>query len=151
MKDRLGMLFSVSPFKISIIIIFIVVIFYFVNFPFLNFMELKTLDLRFISRGERAPGDETIIAAIDEKSLTELGRWPWSRGTIGKLVDVLKDSGTKAIGFDVVFAEPDEHAMIGRIEEIEKELKRIGKTDVGISRILNNKKREADTDGILAQ
>ena len=151
MKDRLGMLFSVSPFKISIIIIFIVVIFYFVNFPFLNFMELKTLDLRFISRGERAPGGETIIAAIDEKSLTELGRWPWSRATIGKLVNVLKDSGTKAIGFDVVFAEPDEHAMIGRIEEIEKELKRIGKTDVGISRILNNKKREADTDGILAQ
>lgn len=151
MKDRLRKLLSVSPFKISIIIVFIVIIFYFVNFPFLNFMELKTLDLRFMSRGERVPGGETVIAAIDEKSLTELGRWPWSRTTIGKLIDVLKDSGARAIGFDVVFAEPDEHAMIGQIADIEKDLKRIGKADVGITRILNNKKKEADTDAILAK
>ncbi len=151
MKDRFRKLLSVTPFKISIIIVFIVIIIYFINFPFLSFMELKTLDLRFISRGVRAPGGETVIAAIDEKSLTELGRWPWSRATIGKLIDVLKDSGAKAIGFDAVFAEPDEHALIGQIADIEKDLKRIGKTDAGISQILNKKKKEADTDGILAQ
>ena len=84
------------------------IILYFINVPFLRFVELKTLDLRTISRGERPSGGETVIAAIDEKSLSELGRWPWPRSTIAKLVDTLKGYGAKAVGMDIVFAEPEE-------------------------------------------
>ena len=47
----------------------------------------KTLDLRIASRGTQLPGGETLIAVIDEKSLAELGRWPWSRAIIARLVD----------------------------------------------------------------
>ncbi|MBN2687367.1 MAG: CHASE2 domain-containing protein, partial [Deltaproteobacteria bacterium] len=151
MKDRFRKFLSVSPLKISIGIVFIVIILYFINFPFLHFMELKTLDLRFISRGVRAPGGETVIATIDEKSLTELGRWPWSRATIARIVDVLKDSGAKAVGFDIVFAEPEEHPIIDEIADIEKDLKRTGRISPGVSRILNKKKKEADTDAVLAK
>jgi adenylate cyclase len=151
MKDRFRKFLSVSPLKISIGIVFIVIILYFINFPFLHFMELETLDLRFVSRGVRAPGGETVIAVIDEKSLTELGRWPWSRATIAKLVDVLKDSGAKAVGFDIVFAEPEEHPIIDEITDIEKDLKRTGKINPGIVNVLNKKKKEADTDAILAK
>lgn len=151
MKDRFRKFVSVSPLKISMGIVFIVIILYFINFPFLHFMELKTLDLRFISRGVRAPGDETVIAAIDEKSITEFGRWPWSRTTIAKLVDVLKESGAKAVGFDIVFAEREEHPIIDEINDIEKNLRRKGSINPGIASVLNKKKKEADTDAFLAK
>lgn len=151
MKDRFRKLLSISPFKLSLIIVIIIIVLYLVNFHFFNFMELKTLDVRFLSRGARATGGETVIAAIDEKSLTELGRWPWSRATIAKLVDALTESGAKAIGFDVVFAEPDEHSTVGQIRDIAREMKNLGTADDRVYALLDEKKRLSDTDGILAE
>ena len=53
-----------------------------------------------------APGD-LIIVAIDEDSLSKLGRWPWSRRLHASLLDRLKADGARVIGLDLVFAEPD--------------------------------------------
>ncbi|HQB15056.1 MAG TPA: adenylate/guanylate cyclase domain-containing protein, partial [Syntrophales bacterium] len=39
---------------------------------------------------------------------SEIGRWPWSRSMTAKLVDSLKEYGAKAVGFDIVFAEPEQ-------------------------------------------
>jgi adenylate cyclase len=49
----------------------------------------------------------TVIVDIDEKSLAEVGQWPWSRTTLGKLVERLTSAGAKVIAFDVLFAERD--------------------------------------------
>ncbi|MBM3516945.1 MAG: CHASE2 domain-containing protein [Alphaproteobacteria bacterium] len=48
-----------------------------------------------------------VIVDIDERSLAARGQWPWSRRDIAALVTKLGQLGTIAIGFDVVFAEPD--------------------------------------------
>ncbi len=37
----------------------------------------------------RAPEKRIVILDIDEKSLGELGRWPWSRRLMAELVDKL--------------------------------------------------------------
>ncbi len=47
------------------------------------------------------------IVDIDERSLQEIGQWPWSRVTLASLVDRLAQRGAIAIGFDILFAEPD--------------------------------------------
>jgi adenylate cyclase len=47
------------------------------------------------------------IVDIDEKSLAELGQWPWPRTTLATLLDRLADNGAVTVGFDVLFAEPD--------------------------------------------
>ena len=47
------------------------------------------------------------IVDIDEKSLADLGQWPWSRKTLAELVDIMTASGAGVIGFDVFFVEPD--------------------------------------------
>ncbi|MDX1695890.1 MAG: CHASE2 domain-containing protein, partial [Ketobacteraceae bacterium] len=52
------------------------------------------------------PGD-VIIIAVDEYSLSHVGEWPWSRRYHAKLIDILTSAGVRAIGFDVVFAEPN--------------------------------------------
>ncbi|MES1981756.1 MAG: adenylate/guanylate cyclase domain-containing protein [Pseudomonadota bacterium] len=49
------------------------------------------------------------ILDIDEKSLKEEGRWPWSRDRLATLIDQLFNHyGVAVAGFDVVFAEKDE-------------------------------------------
>ncbi|MGH1478752.1 MAG: CHASE2 domain-containing protein [Geminicoccales bacterium] len=47
------------------------------------------------------------IVDIDERSLAKLGQWPWPRTEIATLVDHLTEAGAVAIGFDMLFAEPD--------------------------------------------
>lgn len=47
------------------------------------------------------------IVDIDEASLQEEGRWPWSRNKIKQMVTNLADAGVVVVGFDVFFAEPE--------------------------------------------
>ena len=58
-------------------------------------------------RGPVKPGPETVIAAIDEKSINKLGRFPWPRSVWGRVVDRLTEEGAKVIVFDVFFTEPE--------------------------------------------
>ena len=77
------------------------------NVKFLEILESKTLDLQFALRGPVQPGPETVIATIDEKSIKNLGRFPWPRSTWGRVVDRLTEEGAKVIVFDVFFTEPE--------------------------------------------
>jgi len=48
------------------------------------------------------------IVDLDEKSVAALGQWPWPRNIFTKLVTALVDNyHVGAVGFDIVFAEPD--------------------------------------------
>jgi adenylate cyclase len=47
------------------------------------------------------------VVDIDEESLARLGQWPWPRTRIAELVDKLGAAGAAAVGFDVMFSEPD--------------------------------------------
>ena len=141
---------SISPLKIAFSVILISLFLFFVDAPFLRFMELKSLDLRMVSRGAVPAGGETVIVTIDEKSLSELGRWPWPRTVIAKLVDVLKGYGAKAVGFDIVFAEPDANSSLKTVAELSNELKNAGIRDTRLSGLLDEKKKLADTDAALA-
>ena len=52
--------------------------------------------------------DRVAIIDIDEASLKSVGRWPWNREVMTRLVERLFDQyGVAALGFDVVFAESD--------------------------------------------
>ena len=61
-----------------------------------------------------APPD-VVIVAIDEESLNALGRWPWPRHLHAELVDRLTDAGAKAVGLDILFAEPDRNPGADRL------------------------------------
>jgi len=47
------------------------------------------------------------IVDIDEESLKRVGQWPWPRTVLAELVQKLSANGAAAIGFDMVFPEPD--------------------------------------------
>ncbi len=68
---------------------------YLFNLPVLHWLELKAIDWQFLWRGPIATTGDIVIAAIDEKSLTRIGRWPWDRKTIGGLVQKINESSLK--------------------------------------------------------
>lgn len=48
-----------------------------------------------------------LIVDIDEDSLARFGQWPWPRSLVATLVDRIAAQQPLAIGFDILFAEPD--------------------------------------------
>lgn len=69
--------------------------------------EQKVKDLMFKARGELRGDSNIVIVDIDEKSLKELGQWPWSRDTVARLLQNLSEYEAGIIGLDIVFAEED--------------------------------------------
>ncbi|HVZ47045.1 MAG TPA: adenylate/guanylate cyclase domain-containing protein [Ramlibacter sp.] len=63
--------------------------------------------------------ERIVIVDIDEKSLAEIGHWPWSRNRLADLVDELFDRQKAALaGFDVVFPEPDDTSGLKRLRQL---------------------------------
>lgn len=83
-----------------------VLLLYYTQNSFLEAFEAKTYDLRFKDlRGPIPPSPNIGIIAIDEKSIAELGRYPWSRDHYARLLDRLSAAKVKAVMFDVFFPE----------------------------------------------
>src|ERR1700722_18136940 len=70
-------------------------------------MDLIAYDLRINTVTPHPSSGAIVIAAIDDRSITQLGQFPWPRIVLGRLVDALKDYKVKVIGFDAVFSEID--------------------------------------------
>src|SRR5258705_13200593 len=56
---------------------------------YLELLELRAIDFRLQVRGSIPVGDEVVIAGIDEKSVSDLGRWPWPRSRLAMLISQL--------------------------------------------------------------
>ncbi|HBA27142.1 MAG TPA: hypothetical protein DCY98_07110, partial [Nitrospinae bacterium] len=72
-------------------------------------LEDRLLDYRFKIRGTVKPPEDIIIAAIDEKSIDRLGRWPWDRNIMADVVKKLKSLGVRIIVFDIIFSEAEKN------------------------------------------
>jgi adenylate cyclase len=70
-------------------------------------IRLRTFDFYQSLRPRETVSRPVVIVDIDEASLKEIGQWPWPRTILADLVTRLAELGVAAIGFDIVFAEPD--------------------------------------------
>ncbi|WP_166112048.1 adenylate/guanylate cyclase domain-containing protein [Pseudoalteromonas sp. Z9A5] len=71
-----------------------------------------------LSDTPRRVDESVVIIDIDEKSMQEQGRFPWSRSKIAELVIKLSDAGVVVIGFDIFFSEPEVNPVTKIISEI---------------------------------
>lgn len=92
---------------------------------FVQRLDAILYDARLRATMPRTLDERVVIVDIDEKSLAEVGRWPWGRNKLAAMVDELFDRQKIAVlGFDVVFAEPDDSSGLRRLREMaEGELK----------------------------
>lgn len=92
-------------FLLAIISSFMIFCINFAPLSFLHNVDLKMKDVRLLLRGPLKPPSTVVIVAIDNKSVKEIGRWPWSREIIGDLIKGMAENGVKVAALDVVFSE----------------------------------------------
>jgi adenylate cyclase len=70
-------------------------------------VRLRAFDLFQVLRPRQQNGWPVAIVDIDEASLKSIGQWPWPRTVLADLVTRVAQLGAVAIGFDIIFPEPD--------------------------------------------
>jgi adenylate cyclase len=106
-------------------------------------------DARLRATMPRTMDDRIVIVDLDEKSLSEIGHWPWGRNKVAQLVDELFDrQKVAAVGFDVVFAEADDSSGLPRLKQLAQgELKDMP----GFTAKLDQMQASLDYDALLAK
>lgn len=89
------------------------------DFRFIDTLDGMLYDAKVRLFMPRTIDPRIAILDIDEKSLTELGRWPWDRARMAELVNALFVRERIAVlGFDMVFAEPDSSSGLAVLDEL---------------------------------
>src|SRR2546425_12521273 len=87
--------------------------------PFVTQLDNIIYDTRLNLTMPRGIDHSVVILDIDEQSLGEIGRWPWSRALMAEVVDKLFDQhGVAVLGFDVVWAERDTSSGIDALDAL---------------------------------
>ncbi|HLF39378.1 MAG TPA: CHASE2 domain-containing protein [Burkholderiales bacterium] len=77
------------------------------NTPIQSWLRNAWFDAYQIMMPRSRVSAPAVIVAVDEKSLAQLGQWPWPRTLIARVFDRLAEYRPLAVGVDVIFAEPD--------------------------------------------
>ncbi|MCK4594200.1 CHASE2 domain-containing protein, partial [bacterium] len=80
-------------------------------------LEVSSRDIRFLLRGPLDPDPEIALVTIDQRSLTELGRYPWPRGLLAQLVERIHSVDPACLALDLALLEPDNPAVDERLAD----------------------------------
>jgi serine/threonine-protein kinase len=116
----------IPEWAIGLTITFVVLVTMWVRPSFLETIEHKLFDLRLKWFGSGAPAQNIALVAIDEESITKLGRWPWPRSRIAALVDLLAAKGAKVIGLGLILSEPEESSGLQALKTVEQNFQALG-------------------------
>ena len=136
---------------LAVMLLFIGHIADFYNIGLISRLDNIIYDARLAFTAPGGVDSRIVILDIDERSVdkTALGRWPWRRDKISALLKKLFDEqGIVIVGFDVVFAEPDESSGLPVLDKLAKgRLKDLGQ----FQSALNELRPELDYDAIFAE
>jgi CHASE2 domain-containing sensor protein len=83
----------------------------------LQSLERKAYDMG-VQASSRNPSERIAVIAIDDQSVANLGRWPWSRDLHARMTDLLATAPAKVIGNTVFFSEPQLDPGYGYITKL---------------------------------
>jgi adenylate cyclase len=83
---------------------------------FYSHIQVKLGDYLY---GGGTPLNNIVIIAIDDKSIHNIGRWPWDRGNFTEIIAELEQS--KVIGFDVAFFEQSDPEIDSQLAQAVEE------------------------------
>ena len=69
--------------------------------------ELAAYDLRCLLHPPDRQ-DQIVHVDIDDRSLEELGRWPWPREQLAGIVETLLECGARTVAVDIILPDPQE-------------------------------------------
>jgi len=117
--------------------------------PFLARLDNILYDTRLNLAMPRGVDPSIVILDIDEKSLGEVGHWPWSRALMAELITKLFERyGIEVLAFDVVWAERDTSSGIDTLDALaHKDLKQAA----GFQELYKSLRPGLDNDELFAK
>lgn len=73
----------------------------------IELLQYRYDDVKLSLQPYRKTKANTALIAIDDASVEEIGRWPWSREVIHDITSEALKYGANNIAFDIVFSEPE--------------------------------------------
>lgn len=119
-------------------------------------LERKAYDLGLLS-SHRTPSDRVAVIAIDDQSIANIGRWPWSREVMAKMVDKLAEAGVKVVGNTVLLLEPQQDPGLVQVRKLldfyaNSPLKASAAPEAQqMGTLLQDAERSLDSDNVLAR
>ena len=108
--------------NLVIVIVFLGSVMQLYQLPIMSQLENIAYDTRVKLSMPNTVDDRIVIIDIDEKSLSEIGRWPWGRDVMARLTNLLFDDyGVYIIGYDIVFAEEDKSSGLYILNKLAKD------------------------------
>ena len=104
-----------SQFALSLLLLVMVSLLSLV--PVIRDSELRITDTYFRLAPPPTQRSAVVLVLIDDESLRQYGRWPWSRELLGRLVSKIASNGARVIGLDVLLSEPQSPATDTALEE----------------------------------
>lgn len=107
-------------------------------------LDYKVYDVLTSFVPEKSKTNYVTIIDVDDRSLAELGQWPWARYKLAEILDTVKNNGAVAIGLDIIFPEEDRTSI--------KNIKQAYKDDFNLDIEINNvPEGMEDNDNFLAE
>ncbi|MGO4392608.1 CHASE2 domain-containing protein [Variovorax sp. M-6] len=89
--------------------------------PFLERLDRFIYDVRLRATMPGTLDPRIVIVDIDDPSLQQLGQWPWGRDQVARLTtEVMERQQARALGFDVLFVEPDAGSGLEALRQLAK-------------------------------
>lgn len=94
--------------------------------PLLSWIDRTDFDLhlRYHRPGRIHP--DVVIVDVNERSIQELGQFPFARGVYGDLIRQLEKAGAKVAAFDITFPEFERNDSLRALKEARAEIARAG-------------------------
>ena len=106
---------------------------------------------------ERAPSQRIAVIAIDDRSIANIGRWPWPREVHAELIGKLKAAGAKTVAHTALFFEPQTARGLDSLRTLREQIEGGTLTDLGpqarekLVRSIDQAEQRLDSDGRLVQ
>jgi adenylate cyclase len=99
---------SSRPVRLAVLVLVtLVAISLLSRLPAWSLLELRSFDYLSTVDDPLPPEEAPVIVAIDEPALAQINeQWPWPRSLHARLITALRAAGAKAVGLDIIMAEP---------------------------------------------
>ena len=115
----------------------------------------ESLEYKFYDLGsnlkEKVSNSPIVIVAIDDDSIANMGRWPWPRGYIAHMIDLLHKYEATVIGVNIMYPESDFNQGLLEVRDIIKNIERTpALMNNAIYSSLKEAEKKLDNDAVLS-
>ncbi len=142
-----------SDWFVGLVISLVFLILWLTGNAVLGGLERDAYDLG-VRMSSADPGEKINIIAIDDRSIQNIGRWPWSREIHAQIIDKLVAGGAKTTGNTIFYSEAQVDPGLTWIRRLRGELANINMAEDDAKSIANTMvlaEKELNTDSILAK